>query len=815
MFVGEAPGENEAKEGRPFVGKSGQLLRRIINDLGLSDDLCYFTNVCLCRPPGNKTPTAEMISACYDGLLDEIAAVCPKLIVTLGNVPTKTLGQYTRGVTSVRGTYRELDIGNGVRIGILPTVHPAAVLRNPDLFRDLEQDLRRAVDIAVNGKPPTVSPPTQNYRVITEQSDLDDLFPILQSAKVLAVDLETVSRDLFEGRILDFGVSWEREQAASIDWQLFEASESNATRLRDIVASVPCSFQTASFDIPWLQHRGYFPRLVFDTEIAHWLLDERMGGHDLDSMSMHYYSAPSYKMAFRKRFGIKAYINDETEFAEAWAKIPDYPRRVYNATDADYTYRLTIDLGAEIKRQRMVPLMKLLTDATLLYAELYLEGMCVDLDYLDRLEAKLKDKSAAAKAILDEMASHVNVSSPKQLAAYLFDELGLVPFGVAADGERIGEDIISACIRTVDDPEAREYWQTARIALYEGAGTAGKGRGLSSRSTGAFMLYWLAQQHDFPRSVIAYKKSKKALSTYVGNVRKHMWPDGRVRPDYKLDGTVAGRFKTSRPAIHNLTAGPELYDMYVAAPGFVVLHADYKQADMRMMCHFSGDQHLLEWLKGDPHTQVVQEIGRFTDEQMAAMPRDELKKRRMAAKMVNFGLPYGRSAANLAPQMGLSVNEAQDYIKMYWRRLPQLKAWMDSREADLMDTGQELTSPFGNKRRFPLILDRTHRRECARLAVNFPIMASVNYLTALAHIRTVKRLRAEGIETKVWPHLHDSFNVCVPEDRMDDAIPIVADVMEHVPEYIHITEVPFPVEITAGRRWGTQKLVYDGGKPIE
>ena len=136
MFIAEAPGETEqrnwldqkqgvrAKKGHEpgtLVGKSGQLLRMILKDLEVDDEQCYFTNVCLCKPAGNKTPTAELINICYDGLMDEIELVRPGLIVTLGNVAAKAVGQYDRGVSTIRGMYRELSLSDGTRIGILPT----------------------------------------------------------------------------------------------------------------------------------------------------------------------------------------------------------------------------------------------------------------------------------------------------------------------------------------------------------------------------------------------------------------------------------------------------------------------------------------------------------------------------------------------------------------------------------------------------------------------------------------------------------------------------------------------------------------------
>ena len=108
VFVGESPGENEVREGRPFSprGKSGQLLHQIMKDLDVDIKTLYFTNVCMC--PCRGAPPADKVHMCYDGLMDELEALKPKLIVPMGNVAAKAVGQYEKGISFVRGSYRKL-----------------------------------------------------------------------------------------------------------------------------------------------------------------------------------------------------------------------------------------------------------------------------------------------------------------------------------------------------------------------------------------------------------------------------------------------------------------------------------------------------------------------------------------------------------------------------------------------------------------------------------------------------------------------------------------------------------------------------------
>lgn len=826
-FVAESPGKTEEEQGRPLIGPTGKFLRKMVEDLGSDPDEHYYGNTCMCAL--YSKPSAEHVNACYGGLMDEIETVRPKLIVALGDISAKAIGQYPRGIRSVHGQYRELQLADGERIGILPTYHPAAIFRNIDLFRDLAFDLDRAIEIAVRGHVPYIAPPVHNY---VDVDDYDTLWMYLDEierhAKLLAVDLETLNRDAINGTITDLGLSWRREFGISINWELIgprkigdykpthDQREAFA-KVKELMERIPCSMQTASFDYNWFIRRGIRPNLVWDTEIGDWLLDERQGGHDLDSQATRRYWAPQYKERFRTRHGVPAYVNDDTKFLEMWARIPDHPRRIYNATDSDYTYRITLDQRKELKELDMLRLMRLLIDATKMFSELYQEGMWVDWDYIDRLERKYEDLKAAELAELYKMAPDVNPNSPKKLAAYLFDQLELDPFGVPADGKAVPEENMAIGIASITDPEARKYYEQLRSNLFQPMADTEEGefqdkprRGLSSRSTSAYMLWYLAGQHDYPRHLARYRSYAKFKRTYTNNVRKWAGPDGRVRPDYKLDGTTPGRFKSSKPAIHNLPLGPELYDMYMAPPGYMILHADYHQADLRMMAFFSGDEQLKVWLLGDPHTEVVKVIHHLTDEDIAKMDKYDLSKRRNSAKMVNFGIPYGRSAKNLAPQMEMTLKEAQTYIDEYWKRTPLLKRWVDSWEKRVMENGQEAVSPFGNRRRFPLVMNRQHRRRVASLGLNFCVMASVNYITTLGQIYAVRMLREAGIDCKVYPHIHDSFNVCVPEEDVDEAKMVIARAMKEATHYLGIYDVRFPVEVQAGRKWGTMETVFDG-----
>ncbi len=141
MFVGEAPGADEDAQSRPFVGRAGQLLTKIIEAIGLKREQVLIGNVNRCRPPGNRAPTTEEASSCKPYLLREIAIVQPEVIVVLGNTAMKNLLDTREGITRLRGRFQDF---NGIKV--MPTFHPAYLLRDPSKKRETWEDLKKVRD---------------------------------------------------------------------------------------------------------------------------------------------------------------------------------------------------------------------------------------------------------------------------------------------------------------------------------------------------------------------------------------------------------------------------------------------------------------------------------------------------------------------------------------------------------------------------------------------------------------------------------------------------------------------------------------------
>ena len=146
MFVGEAPGFHEDKNGVPFVGQAGKLLETLLNGIGLSRGDVYIANVLKCRPPGNRDPQPEEIEACESHLFHQIELIRPTLVATLGNFATKLLSGKPTGITRVHGTPQQVTLG-GNEVVLYPLYHPAAALYTRSMLAVLEEDFRRIPEL--------------------------------------------------------------------------------------------------------------------------------------------------------------------------------------------------------------------------------------------------------------------------------------------------------------------------------------------------------------------------------------------------------------------------------------------------------------------------------------------------------------------------------------------------------------------------------------------------------------------------------------------------------------------------------------------
>jgi DNA polymerase len=158
MFVGEAPGFNEDKQGKPFVGQAGKLLDKLLAEIGMERRQCFIANVLKCRPPGNRDPQPEEIEACEGHLFRQIGLIEPRVVCSLGNFATKLLSGRPEGITKVRGVPQVREIG-GRTVFLYPIFHPAAALYTPAMLERLRADFGALPELLAKPLPHESSPP--------------------------------------------------------------------------------------------------------------------------------------------------------------------------------------------------------------------------------------------------------------------------------------------------------------------------------------------------------------------------------------------------------------------------------------------------------------------------------------------------------------------------------------------------------------------------------------------------------------------------------------------------------------------------------
>jgi DNA polymerase len=171
MFVGEAPGFHEDKQGVPFVGAAGQLLTKLLGEIGIAREEVYINNVLMCRPPGNRDPQPDEIQACEPHLWKKIELIQPKLICTLGNFATKLLSGRPAGIAQVHGRPQAAVLG-GTEVTLYPIFHPAAALYTPRMLAVLQEDFARIPELLGRAVAPPSPPPEPVAVVQPEQLGL-------------------------------------------------------------------------------------------------------------------------------------------------------------------------------------------------------------------------------------------------------------------------------------------------------------------------------------------------------------------------------------------------------------------------------------------------------------------------------------------------------------------------------------------------------------------------------------------------------------------------------------------------------------------
>lgn len=781
VVVGEAPGQNEARRGRPFVGDAGEVLRQVLKACGQDPDEVYYTNAVVRHPVGNKTPGMIPIRACNDRLHDELADVTPTKILSVGGVALTALTRAKRvlPITKERGLAQWVEVG-GKQVLYVPSIHPALVLRDPDMFPDLVFDVQKLLRIEA----PHPEIPVDTY-VAESWDDLEGRLQELASATVISCDLETYGFNPIYKPLLSigFGAADDVGGASVIVPEELIAEKRVNDLVWEFITEVPSRFvfHNAKFDLQFLRHYHgrWYPDdvLMGDTMLLHYLHDERpIGrylGHSLKDIARTWYDVPDYHWDFEAFY---ATPKEERDYAGLYR---------YQGQDCVYTARLAFDIPTRLEEEMdedgsewFDPLGvhdRILMPGARAFAQAEYHGTYIDQPFFQTMGADLEAKSEASRKALEVVAGEgFNPGSPAQVKAFI-QTLGTITKLAVHRGY----------MRQTDDVTTDRETLEAMIRLW------GKDDDRSK-----------ILQH-----IIDYRNAQKTLQTNVNGLLSRIDPDGRIRPSFQLAGTATGRLSCSNPNFQNIPAYSE-YNVRAAFaapdPDHLFVEVDYSQLELRVAAWLSQDPDLIDVFRSgkDIHSEVA--VAMFHK------PAEEITSgERYMAKRVDFGILYGRSAKALAegPEMDYlvdrlggerwSLEQAEVYVRRFLDGFPRLRDWMEEVAKGAV-RDHYVDTPLGRRRRFPYIT-KSNVGHTRRQAVNTPIQGVASDLCLEALVRISKRTHEFG--GQVLFAVHDSVALEVPVRSIAKAVEILRYEFE---ENLSIDPmgIPFPSDIEVGRNWG-------------
>ena len=403
---------------------------------------------------------------------------------------------------------------------------------------------------------------------------------------------------------------------------------------------------------------------------------------------------------------------------------------------------------------------KLFTDVEMplvpVLAEIERNGFLLDVEGLHELSTELeRELDRMMETIARSAGEEFNINSPKQLAAVLFDKLGLKPLRKTKTGYSTDEDTLSQ----------------------------------------------LAAQHELPVQILNYRSLSKLKSTYVDALPELVRPETK-RLHTSLNQTVAatGRLSSTDPNLQNIPVkgdyGLRIREAFIVPIGHELLCADYSQIEPRILAHLSQDPRLLSvFTKGeDIHMATAMEIFGLPSSQIT-------RDMRRAAKTVVFGIVYGISPFGLSQNLGVPQAEAKKYIDTFFERFSAVRALMDRNIAEGREKGYT-TTILGRRRPIPELQsgDPAQRGFGERMAVNSPIQGSAADLIKVAMITVHKKLHDELPHVKMILQVHDELIFEVPDHDLEEAKRLVKQEMEGVGKQLGLS-VPLKVDLGVGKNW--------------
>ena len=385
-------------------------------------------------------------------------------------------------------------------------------------------------------------------------------------------------------------------------------------------------------------------------------------------------------------------------------------------------------------------------------ADMTRTGVLVDKDGIEQFGVKLREEleQVLTRIHMETGSATFNPNSPKQLGEMLFDTMGL-PHG----------------------KKTQRGWSTDAETLES------------------------LREYPLVEDVLQYRAYQKLNSTYVEGLLKVIGEDGRIHSTFNQTEARTGRLSSDNPNLQNIPIrtelGSQLRAYFVARPGCVLVDADYSQIELRILAHITGDEHMQQaFLNGE-------DIHRSTAAKIYGIPQSEVTSRlRSSAKAINFGIMYGKGAYSLSKDIGVTVKEADAFLKNYLAAFPSVSGYMDKTIADAKANGY-VSTLFGRRRTLPELASTNFnvRASGERMARNTPIQGTAADVIKLAMVRVWKRLRDEKMASRLILTVHDELIVEAPEAEAEQAARILREEMEGCVQYA----VPLSTDVHAGKNW--------------
>lgn len=383
------------------------------------------------------------------------------------------------------------------------------------------------------------------------------------------------------------------------------------------------------------------------------------------------------------------------------------------------------------------------------------QGISIDAQYFNEFEKELEQAlNELQKKAWDSVGEEFNLNSPKQLGEILYTKLELPVLKKNKTGPSTDAEVLEE---------------------------------LASR-----------ELHPLPDLLMQYRELGKLQSTYVKAIPLLANPKSkRIHTHFNQNVAATGRLSSTDPNLQNIPVRTELGRKvrrgFVAAPGNVLVGADYSQVELRLLAHFSQDPTMVQAFREnqDIHAQTASEV-------LGIALKDVKPIDRSKAKAVNFGLMYGQSSFGLAKTLRISRGEAKDYITKYFERFSSIKSYLDGLKEEAEKHGYAITM-HGRRRYLPDIhsSNRTIKANAERMAINSPIQGTAADIIKLAMIEVEKRLSEKNYEAQMLLQVHDELIFEVKKEQARELADMVREVMEGVVEL----SIPLRVDVGIAENW--------------